>query len=65
MLAILDRITSIKDDAQMLAALQNFVAQSDRFAALATADAARVQAALEKLTAPAFIAGLQGKPPTK
>ena len=63
-LAVLDRITQIKDDAQMLAALQNFVAQSDRFAALAAADAARVQAALEKITATAFTAGLEGKQPT-
>jgi hypothetical protein len=62
-LAVLDRITQIKDDAQMLAALENFVKQSDRFAALATADAARVQAALEQLTAPALAAGLQGKKP--
>lgn len=63
-LAILDRITAIKDDAQMLAALQNFVDKSEHFAALATADVARVQAALEKLTAPALAAGLQGKPTT-
>jgi len=62
-LGVLDRISQIKDDAQMLAALQNFVAQSDRFAALAAADASRVQAALEKITAPALVAGLQGKSP--
>lgn len=62
-LAVLDRITQIKDDAQMLAALENFVKQSDRFAALATADAARVQIALEQLTVPALAAGLQGKKP--
>jgi phage gp29-like protein len=62
-LATLDRITQIKDDAQMLAALQNFLNSYDRFAALATADVARVQAALEKLTARSLSAGLQGKKP--
>lgn len=61
-LSVLERIGQIKDDAQMLAALENFLAQSDRFAALATADVSRVQRALEQITKPALAAGLKGKP---
>lgn len=60
---VLNRITQIKDDAQMLAALENFNRQIDRFTTLAEADVARVQKALEAITAPAFAAGLQGKKP--
>jgi len=60
---VLNRISQIKDDAQMLAALENFNRQIDRFTAIAEADSARVQKALEAITAPAFLAGLEGKKP--
>ncbi len=59
--ALLNRITDIKDDAQMLATLENFFRRTDQLTALITADVARAAHALEQQTAPAFAAGLAGK----
>lgn len=58
--AVLGRISEIKDDAQMLAALQNFAAQADRFKSLVTVDASKPAAALQQLLTPALIEGLKG-----
>lgn len=63
LLAVLERISRISDDAAMQAALENFLAQSDRFAALAKADATRVQQAVAQTVTPAFTAALKGKSP--
>lgn len=60
---ILARIADIKDDAQMMAALQQFYAQADSMISVVTADVTRQQRALEQLTAPALAAGLEGKKP--
>ena len=62
---MLNRITDIKDDAQMMGMLQNFLTHADALAALVTADVTRQQRALEQITAPALAAGLQGKQPIK
>lgn len=59
--SLLNRITEIKDDAQMMAMLQNFLTRADSLAALVTADVTRQAAALEQITAPALVAGLTGK----
>lgn len=61
--ALLNRITDIKDDEQMIATLNNFLARADQLAALVTADVSRAAHALEQQTAAAFAAGATGKPP--
>lgn len=58
---ILNRIAEIKDDAALLAALQNLYAEMPALTALVTADVSRQQRALEKIIAPALAAGLEGK----
>lgn len=60
--ALLNRITEIKDDATMIATLENFLARADALAAIVTADITRQQRALEQITAPALATGLKGKP---
>lgn len=58
---LLNRISEIKDDAQMIATLQNFLNRSDVVTAMVTADVQRAAHALEKITAPALAEGLEGK----
>lgn len=60
-LALLNRITDIKDDAQMVATLNQFLAHADAITAAVTADVTRAATALEQITAPALAAGLAGK----
>lgn len=60
-LALLHRITEMKDDAAMLRAFDQFLAQADTIKNLVTADVTRTQRALEKITAPALAKGLAGK----
>lgn len=60
-LALLNRITDIEDDAQMIATLNAFYAHADRITAAVTADATKVARALEQITAPALEKGLAGK----
>lgn len=59
--AMLSRISSIPDDAQMLAALKEFYANADALNALVTADVSRVASAIEQITAPALADGLAAK----
>ena len=59
--AVLGRISEIKDDSQMLTALQSFVTQAERFKSLVTADVSKPAAALEQIITPAFVAGLKEK----
>lgn len=60
--AVLGRISEIKDDSQMLTALQSFVTQSERFKSLVTADLTKPADALAQVIAPAFTLGLKDKP---
>jgi phage gp29-like protein len=62
-LGLINRIANIKDDTAMLAALQNLYREMPALTALVTADVTRQQRALEQITAPALVAGLQGKQP--
>jgi len=60
-LALLNRITDITDDNQMMSALSQFYAHADQITAAVTANATKTQLALEQTTAPALADGLQGK----
>ena len=62
-LALLNRISDIKDDAVMLRAFERFLAEADTIKQVVAADVRRSQLALEKITAPAFARGLEGKTP--
>jgi len=57
--ALLNRITEIKDDAQMIATLQTLLTHSDGLTALVTADVTKAANALEQTTAAAFAKGLK------
>lgn len=59
--ALLNRITEIKDDAAMMATLNQFLAHADAITGLVTADVTRAANALEQNVAPALAAGLAGK----
>lgn len=59
--ALLNRITEIKDDAQMVATLAHFLAQADAITQLVTADVSRAANALEQETAAALAKGLATK----
>lgn len=61
--AIINRIVSIQDDGQMLAALQAFYQKADTIAAVITADVRRATAAMEYEITPPFLDGLKGKKP--
>lgn len=60
-LTLLARISEVKDDEAMLNALNNFYRELPALTALITADVTRQQRALERITAPALAAGLEGK----
>jgi len=59
--ALINRIVEIKDDEQMLSALQQFLARADVLSGLLASDVTKLQRALEQITAPALAAGLAGK----
>jgi phage gp29-like protein len=60
-LALLNRIAAIKDDAAMMAMLKQFYTEAPSLTALITADVTRQQRALEVVTANALKKGLEGK----
>lgn len=60
-LALLNRIVAIQDDAQMMATLEKFLANADAIATAVAADPTKVATALAKITAPALAQGLAGQ----
>lgn len=60
-LALLKRITEIKDDTAMMAMLKQFYTEAPSLTSLITADVTRQQRALEVVTANALKQGLEGK----